>query len=162
MRNCCNKKIIRIFAPLNRKGKVPEWSIGPHSKCGVRATVPGVRIPPFPLNKRGDFVTSFCFSRKGRNSFSRWRFGRLICVWQLFAIANHCLCPMIVFENKFSDIISQTQQSLIATAPLRSPLNCCDRSSSLFHSGWFRGWGEPFSVFSFLAIGFCAIFDDIE
>ena len=25
-------------------GEMPEWSIGPHSKCGVRATVPGVRI----------------------------------------------------------------------------------------------------------------------
>ena len=32
----------------DRKGEVPEWSIGPHSKCGVRATVPGVRIPPSP------------------------------------------------------------------------------------------------------------------
>ena len=29
-------------------GKMPEWSNGPHSKCGVRATVPGVRIPLFP------------------------------------------------------------------------------------------------------------------
>ena len=29
-------------------GEMPEWSIGPHSKCGVRATVPGVRIPPSP------------------------------------------------------------------------------------------------------------------
>ena len=47
------------------KGKVPEWSIGPHSKCGVRATVPGVRIPPFPQKqtKQGDvdLSTSFCF-----------------------------------------------------------------------------------------------------
>ncbi len=25
-----------------------EWSIAPHSKCGVRASVPGVRIPPSP------------------------------------------------------------------------------------------------------------------
>ena len=30
---------------------MPEWSNGPHSKCGVRATVPGVRIPLFPLNE---------------------------------------------------------------------------------------------------------------
>ena len=30
------------------KGEMPEWSIGPHSKCGVRATVPGVRIPLSP------------------------------------------------------------------------------------------------------------------
>jgi hypothetical protein len=29
-------------------GEVAEWSIAPHSKCGVRATVPGVRIPPSP------------------------------------------------------------------------------------------------------------------
>ncbi len=27
---------------------MPEWSIGPHSKCGVRVTVPGVRIPLSP------------------------------------------------------------------------------------------------------------------
>ena len=26
-------------------GEVAEWSIAPHSKCGVRASVPGVRIP---------------------------------------------------------------------------------------------------------------------
>lgn len=31
-----------------RPGKLPEWSIGPHSKCGERVTVPGVRIPRFP------------------------------------------------------------------------------------------------------------------
>ena len=50
-----------IFATLF-KGKVPEWSIGPHSKCGVRATVPGVRIPPFPLScERQSFsVALFC------------------------------------------------------------------------------------------------------
>ncbi len=30
---------------------MPEWSIGPHSKCGERATVPGVRIPLSPLKK---------------------------------------------------------------------------------------------------------------
>ena len=31
-----------------KEGEVPEWSIGPHSKCGERATVPGVRIPLSP------------------------------------------------------------------------------------------------------------------
>ena len=30
-------------------GEMPEWSNGPHSKCGERATVPGVRIPLSPL-----------------------------------------------------------------------------------------------------------------
>ena len=29
-------------------GKLPEWSNGPHSKCGDRVTDPGVRIPHFP------------------------------------------------------------------------------------------------------------------
>ena len=32
---------------------MPEWSIGPHSKCGERATVPRVRIPVFPLGNQG-------------------------------------------------------------------------------------------------------------
>ena len=67
--------------------------------------------------------------RKERDSFCRWRLGRLVCVWLLFAVANLCLCLMIVFENKLSAIISQSQQSSIATAPLRSPLGCCDRSN---------------------------------
>ena len=39
------------FCILYSNGKLPEWSIGPHSKCGVRVTVPGVRIPRFPLKK---------------------------------------------------------------------------------------------------------------
>ena len=36
------------FCTRQPQGKMPEWSIGPHSKCGVRVTVPGVRIPLFP------------------------------------------------------------------------------------------------------------------
>ena len=40
---------MRTFAAAKGNGKMPEWSIGPHSKCGVRVTVPGVRIPLFPL-----------------------------------------------------------------------------------------------------------------
>ena len=31
---------------------MPEWSNGPHSKCGERVTVPGVRIPLFPLQEK--------------------------------------------------------------------------------------------------------------
>ena len=71
---------------------------------------------------------------------SRWRLGRLICVRLLFAVANLCLSLIIVFENKFSAIISQSQQSSIATAPLRSPLNCCDRSNRLWKGG--RSWNK--------------------
>ena len=47
------------FAPAF--GKMPEWSIGPHSKCGVRVTVPGVRIPLFPqmIKERGLQISLF-------------------------------------------------------------------------------------------------------
>src|SRR5690606_28434606 len=30
------------------RGEVAEWLNAPHSKCGIRATVSGVRIPPSP------------------------------------------------------------------------------------------------------------------
>ena len=43
---------------------MPEWSNGPHSKCGVRATVPGVRIPLSPQDheaKRYREIDTFCF-----------------------------------------------------------------------------------------------------
>ena len=48
-------------------GEMPEWSIGPHSKCGVRATVPGVRIPLSPQTTgwsaglKHSFATFFIF-----------------------------------------------------------------------------------------------------
>ena len=56
---------IPIFAHLLR-GEMPEWSIGPHSKCGVRVTVPGVRIPLSPLEmpnrpEATDFAKSAAF-----------------------------------------------------------------------------------------------------
>ena len=33
-------------------GEVAEWLNAPHSKCGIRATVSGVRIPPSPPSLR--------------------------------------------------------------------------------------------------------------
>src|SRR5205807_3316659 len=33
---------------LGSDGEVAEWLNAPHSKCGIRATVSGVRIPPSP------------------------------------------------------------------------------------------------------------------
>jgi hypothetical protein len=33
---------------LQRLGEVAEWLKAPHSKCGIRVTVSGVRIPPSP------------------------------------------------------------------------------------------------------------------
>lgn len=43
-----NVRKFYILLHPESKGKMPEWSIGPHSKCGERATVPRVRIPVFP------------------------------------------------------------------------------------------------------------------
>ena len=40
--------LARISRVVCGPGEVAEWSIAPHSKCGVRASVPGVRIPPSP------------------------------------------------------------------------------------------------------------------
>ncbi len=38
----------RSAASRRTFGEVAEWSNAPHSKCGIRATVSGVRIPPSP------------------------------------------------------------------------------------------------------------------
>ena len=54
------KKYLYICTPKSQQqaqGEVPEWSIGPHSKCGVRATVPGVRIPPSPQRNDAEQTT---------------------------------------------------------------------------------------------------------
>src|SRR5262249_28964749 len=50
-----------LAALLGPDGEVAEWSIAPHSKCGIRATVSGVRIPPSPPAPIGPSkVTSDC------------------------------------------------------------------------------------------------------
>ena len=58
---------------------------------------------------------------------------------------------MIVFENKFSAIICQTQQSSIATATLRSPLGFCRRSSPVLGGKFvcFLFFVLPLAVFRF-------------
>ena len=43
------------------------------------------------------------------------------------AVAIICLCQTIVFENKFSDIVRQTQQSLIVPPFAWSAQTCCGR-----------------------------------
>src|SRR6516225_11578606 len=37
-------------------GEVAEWLNAPHSKCGIRVTVSGVRIPPSPPVKLKSFA----------------------------------------------------------------------------------------------------------
>ena len=50
------------FLYFKHIGEMPEWSIGPHSKCGERATVPRVRIPVSPPKCRKSSRTcSSCF-----------------------------------------------------------------------------------------------------
>lgn len=48
-------------------GEVAEWSIAPHSKCGVRASVPGVRIPPSPPLPSSEASPSARCGRRKRN-----------------------------------------------------------------------------------------------
>ena len=66
-------------------GEMPEWSIGPHSKCGVRATVPGVRIPLSPQTTGWSaglqtFVCNLFYFRGGqiypeRSEDKSWSYG---------------------------------------------------------------------------------------
>ena len=37
-----------VLSSRLEKGEMPEWSNGPHSKCGIRVTVSRVRIPVSP------------------------------------------------------------------------------------------------------------------
>lgn len=66
-------------------GEMPEWSIGPHSKCGVRVTVPGVRIPLSPQTTGWSaglqtFVCNLFYFRGGqiypeRSEDKSWSYG---------------------------------------------------------------------------------------
>ena len=44
-----------VLSSRLEKGEMPEWSNGPHSKCGIRVTVSRVRIPVSP-QKSKDYV----------------------------------------------------------------------------------------------------------
>src|SRR5947209_14399542 len=41
-------------SPASARGEVAEWLKAPHSKCGIRVTVSGVRIPPSPPPHRAN------------------------------------------------------------------------------------------------------------
>ena len=65
------KKIFlpKIFLPYHKNtyfcsaiGKMAEWSNVSHSKCDVGVTLPGVRIPLFPLNARSFRFGLFYFT----------------------------------------------------------------------------------------------------
>ena len=58
------------------------------------------------------FSSLFCFRLKERDSFSRWRCGKLIFAEQ-YCCAIFCICLTIDVENRFSVIVSQIQQSTI-------------------------------------------------
>src|SRR5450830_1811126 len=50
------------FRPFSGSGEVAERLNAPHSKCGIRATVSGVRIPPSPPDTF-DIIDIFAVSR---------------------------------------------------------------------------------------------------
>ena len=68
-RGACRRRPVHVRSPpppdtLSAPGEVAEWSNAPHSKCGIPATVSGVRIPPSPppcfaLRASQDWQTHF-------------------------------------------------------------------------------------------------------
>lgn len=52
------------FCTRQPQGKMPEWSNGPHSKCGERVTAPWVRIPVSPQNPEDKKGSKYDKSRK--------------------------------------------------------------------------------------------------
>src|SRR5262249_52985241 len=61
-----------MFAPCGH-GKVAEWLKAPHSKCGIRVTVSGVRIPPSPPSRRSPVFADIHKSAKQANSSGLFR-----------------------------------------------------------------------------------------
>ena len=87
---------MRTFAAAKGNGKMPEWSIGPHSKCGVRATVPGVRIPLFPPQRAVTYHCSFFVAeREGFVQSVVFRATNLrmavVCCRKSLSLADDCL-----------------------------------------------------------------------
>src|SRR4051812_17814615 len=57
--------------PVMAPGEVAEWSNAPHSKCGIGASLSGVRIPPSPPARRENsykysFIDRIRLSENGR------------------------------------------------------------------------------------------------
>src|SRR3546814_13698157 len=56
-------------------GEVAEWLKAPHSKCGIRATISGVRIAPSPpllAIKNGSSLRSAPAARRGGRALEKW------------------------------------------------------------------------------------------
>ena len=74
------------------------------------------------------------FSRFGGSVVQPVAF-RVTYLWSVdVCFANLCFQQMAIFENIFSDIHPQNQQSSIASTALRSPLNCGGRSTLRYWS----------------------------
>src|SRR5690606_6454999 len=54
-----NQRAVRRTVRSVLRGEVAEWLKVPHSKCGVLARVPWVRIPPSPPFKKAPFSGAF-------------------------------------------------------------------------------------------------------
>ena len=54
------------YSILTHCGEMPEWSNGPHSKCGVPGTVPRVRIPISPPHKHSAQTGCFVLTEEQR------------------------------------------------------------------------------------------------
>ena len=92
----------------------PQQKFDNLSRCGTKTRQSSLKVSRF-LHLKGLDI--------------RWRFGRLVFRSDVVYYVNICLWLMFVYENKFSDNISQTQHSVIEHPPLRSPLICSGHSS---------------------------------
>ena len=88
----------RVSAPRAGSGEVAEWSIAPHSKCGIRATVSGVRIPPSPPVP---LKTDFSAARAA--AFNRWHCAFLV---ETSVLIGRRLVPKSLSDRRFSPDLS--------------------------------------------------------
>ena len=108
---------------------MPEWSIGPHSKCGVRATVPGVRIPLSPLittaSDRNHSV-AFCFA--------------LVC------FCKQCLQASSAKQNRFATLAVECKEAFSLDAGVAGIEICLYASPYGFAFKGIPATASPFEL----------------
>ena len=117
---------------------MPEWSNGPHSKCGVRVTVPGVRIPLFP--PQGAVIFTALFFVASREGFVQLVAPRQTCL--RLSNVQYCLRNYGISFEKY--LLKQVWQLFSTNLPnlrffctfstLRSALGFCRRSNPVAKS----------------------------
>jgi hypothetical protein len=92
-----------------KAGEVAEWLKAPHSKCGVLARVPGVRIPPSPPVTI-EIIEQFAFTGFLSHNFSHMKVSVLCCV-PCYLRRFRCVSDLLVTSS----------------STLPETLDCCSR-----------------------------------